>query len=187
MSSDPLEKALALTADLAPRVVKACSEQQLTLASAESLTAGLVASSIATVPGASNVLRGGLIVYATELKTLLAGVDPELLRRQGAVDPEVAAQLARGAAVKCQADIGIGLTGVAGPDPQDGHPVGEVFVSWYLSGVASEKEDLTGQSVTKQMNIPNLPAEGDPAWIRAIVRQSAVNFALRGVLDCLDS
>ena len=110
MSTDPLEKALAQTADLAPRVVKACSEQQLTLASAESLTAGLVAASIATVPGASNVLRGGLIVYATELKSLLAGVDPELLRRQGAVDPEVAAQLARGAAVKCRADIGIGLT-----------------------------------------------------------------------------
>lgn len=99
-----------------------------TVATAESLTAGLVAATIAEIPGASAVLRGGLVVYATDLKATLAGVEAGILDRHGAVAPETAAQLAAGAASRCGADIGIGLTGVAGPDPQEGKPVGTVFV-----------------------------------------------------------
>lgn len=116
------------TAAAASELVTLCREAGLTLATAESLTAGLLAGTVADVPGASNVLRGGLVVYATDLKHSLAGVDAALLDRQGPVDPTVAGQLARGAAQRCGADIGVGVTGVAGPDSQDGHPVGEVWL-----------------------------------------------------------
>lgn len=109
--------------------LKACGE---TVATAESLTAGLVAAEITTVPGASAVLRGGLVVYATDLKASLAGVDAALLAEHGAVHPEVARQLAEGARARCGATWGLGLTGVAGPDPQDGVAAGTVHIG--LSG-----------------------------------------------------
>ena len=105
-----------------------------TVAAAESLTAGLLAAVLAEIPGVSATLRGGIVCYATDLKSTLVGVDPDLLARRGAVDPEVARQLARGVRIRCSADIGIGLTGVAGPDPQDGIPPGTVFVAADLRG-----------------------------------------------------
>ncbi|MDN6405831.1 CinA family protein, partial [Corynebacterium sp.] len=118
-----------MTATVAREFVAAAEERGLTVATAESLTAGRIAATIADVPGASAVLRGGLIVYATDLKGTLAGVDADLLDRVGPVHPEAAAQLARGAARVCGADLGVGVTGVAGPDAQDGHPVGEVYLA----------------------------------------------------------
>ena len=99
-----------------------------TVATAESLTAGLVCATLTEVPGSSAVVRGGLIVYATELKAVLAGVDRGLLAEHGAVHPEVAAQLAEGARDRCGADWGLGLTGVAGPEPQDGVAPGTVHI-----------------------------------------------------------
>ncbi|NIJ12815.1 nicotinamide-nucleotide amidase [Saccharomonospora amisosensis] len=109
-----------------------------TVATAESLTAGLVCATLTEVPGASAAVRGGLIVYATELKHTLAGVDADLLAEHGAVHPEVAAQLAEGARLRCGADWGLGLTGVAGPDPQDGVEPGTVHLA-----VAGEVEGET--------------------------------------------
>jgi nicotinamide-nucleotide amidase len=103
-------------------------ERKQTVATAESLTAGLVCVTLTAVPGASTVVRGGLVVYATELKTSLAGVDARLLAQHGAVHPEVAAQLAEGARERCGAYWGLGLTGVAGPDPQDGVAPGTVHI-----------------------------------------------------------
>lgn len=100
-----------------------------TVAIAESLTAGLALAVLTEVPGASAVIRGGLVVYATDLKHTLARVDSELLECVGPVDPEVAIALATGARTRCGATIGLGLTGVAGPEPQDGVPVGTVFVA----------------------------------------------------------
>ena len=100
-----------------------------TVATAESLTAGMVAAELTSVPGSSAVLRGGLIVYATELKAKLAGVDPGLLTEHGPVHPDVAAQLAEGARERCGATWGLGLTGVAGPDPQGGVAPGTVYVA----------------------------------------------------------
>jgi nicotinamide-nucleotide amidase len=113
-------------------VVRALKARGETVATAESLTAGLVAAEITTVPGASAVLRGGLVVYATDLKATLAGVDAALLAAHGAVHPEVARQLAEGARTRCGATWGLGLTGVAGPDPQDGVDAGTVHIG--LSG-----------------------------------------------------
>ncbi|HEX6499514.1 MAG TPA: nicotinamide-nucleotide amidohydrolase family protein [Micromonosporaceae bacterium] len=100
-----------------------------TLAVAESLTGGRLAATIVDVPGASRVFRGGLVVYASDLKSSLAGVPADLLAARGAVDPDVAIALAVGARRVCGADWGVGTTGVAGPDPQDGAPVGTVYVA----------------------------------------------------------
>jgi nicotinamide-nucleotide amidase len=101
-----------------------------TLATAESLTAGMLCVVLTDVPGASSVVRGGLVVYATDLKNRLAGVDATLLAEHGAVHPQVAEMLADGARRQCVADWGIGLTGVAGPDPQDGVPPGTVYLGF---------------------------------------------------------
>jgi nicotinamide-nucleotide amidase len=98
------------------------------------LTGGLVCAVLTAVPGSSAVIRGGLVVYATELKANLASVDPALLAKHGAVHPEVAVQLARGARQQCGATIGIGLTGVAGPQPQDGAVPGTVYLALTRQG-----------------------------------------------------
>jgi nicotinamide-nucleotide amidase len=108
-----------------------------TLAVAESLTGGLLAATVVSVPGASAVFRGGLVVYATDLKATLAGVPPELLAERGPVDPDVAEALAEGARRRCGADWGLATTGVAGPDPVDGHPVGEVWIALAGPGTAT--------------------------------------------------
>jgi nicotinamide-nucleotide amidase len=122
LDSDPLENevARALVADLTVR--------GQTVATAESLTAGLVAATLAGVPGASAVLRGGLITYTVETKIALAGVAPELLADVGPVAEPTARAMAVGAQQRCGATWGVGLTGVAGPEPHGGHPVGTVFV-----------------------------------------------------------
>nr|WP_280195039.1 CinA family protein [Nocardia farcinica] len=113
-------------------LVRALRAAGQTVATAESLTAGLLSATLAGVPGASAVLRGGLVVYATDLKHTLAGVSAELLATEGPVAASTAEQLAVGARARCGSDWGVGLTGVAGPDTQGGHPVGTVFLG--LSG-----------------------------------------------------
>ncbi|MDQ7907371.1 CinA family protein [Phytohabitans sp. ZYX-F-186] len=114
---------------VAAGVVHALVERKETLATVESLTGGLIAATIVEVAGASAVFRGGLVVYATELKATLAGVPRDLLDARGAVDPEVAVALAEGGRARCGADWGLSTTGVAGPEPQDGQPVGLVYVA----------------------------------------------------------
>lgn len=130
-----------------------------TVATAESLTAGLLAVTLTDVPGASDVVRGGVIVYATDLKAELAGVDPALLAAGGAVQPKVAEQLAVGARDRCGASWGVGLTGVAGPDPQDGAAPGTVHLGF---------AGATGTTVLSTR------LDGD----RAAVRTAAVRVAL---------
>jgi len=99
-----------------------------TVATCESLTGGLIGAEITSIPGASRVYRGGLNTYATELKHLLAGVDPAVLRTEGPVAESTVRQMAVGARQRCGADWGIGVTGVAGPDLQGGHSAGTVWV-----------------------------------------------------------
>ncbi|MDN5382295.1 MULTISPECIES: CinA family protein [Streptomyces] len=113
----------------AAEVVRLLTVRGETVAVAESLTGGLVAAEITSVPGASKVFRGSVTAYATELKHRLLGVDAALLAERGAVDPQVAAQMAAGVRKALGADWGVATTGVAGPDPQDGQPVGTVFVA----------------------------------------------------------
>ena len=99
-----------------------------TLATAESLTGGLIGQLLTAVPGASSGYVGGVISYATRLKETLAGVPAATLRALGPVAERTAAAMAVGVADRCGADWGLAVTGVAGPDPQEGHPVGQVFV-----------------------------------------------------------
>ncbi|MFJ6635358.1 CinA family protein [Streptomyces sp. NPDC091376] len=110
-------------------VLALLAERGETLAVAESLTGGLVAAELTSVPGASKSFRGSVTAYATALKRDLLGVDEALLAECGAVHPDVAAQMAAGARARMAAGWGIATTGVAGPEPQDGQPVGTVFVA----------------------------------------------------------
>ena len=136
-------------------------ERRETVATAESLTGGEVASTIVEIPGVSAVYRGGLVVYATDLKHSLAGVPRALLDERGAVDPDVAAALAAGARQRCSADWGLATTGVAGPDSQDGKPPGLVFVA--VAGppgtvverleLAGNRADVRTASVTSVLNL----------------------------------
>ncbi|MFC8503293.1 CinA family protein [Pedococcus sp. NPDC057267] len=116
-------------AALATQVVAALRAAGLTVGTAESLTGGLVCGALTDVPGASATVRGAVVAYATELKAAVLGVDAALLARGGAVQPEVAEQMARGVRTVLGVDVGVATTGVAGPDPQDGQPVGTVFVA----------------------------------------------------------
>lgn len=157
-ASDPLAgvtRAADLVAELTAR--------GQTVATAESLTAGLLSATIAGVPGASAVLRGGLIVYATDLKVTLAGADAELLAVDGPVAESTAAALAEGAVARCGATWGLGLTGVAGPDSQDGHPPGTVFLG------------ISGPDGTR-VSCPDV--RGD----RWSIRAGAVDAAVSGLL-----
>lgn len=165
VGADPVTDPLAL----ARGVLGMLAEFGQTLATAESLTGGLVASTLVSVPGASAVFRGGLVVYATELKARLAGVSEALLDAVGPVHPDVAVALAVGARRNCSATWGLGTTGVAGPDSQDGHPVGTVYV-----GVAGPR----GRSAVRHLTLA-----GDRAQIRA----ATVLHALRLLGDQLST
>src|ERR1700729_1405334 len=100
-----------------------------TVAVAESLTGGLVAAALTDVPGASVAFRGGVVAYASELKAALLGVDAMMLRRHGAVYPPVAAAMAQGVRARLGATYGVATTGVAGPEPSDGQPVGTAHIA----------------------------------------------------------
>lgn len=117
------------TTGSAAEVVALAARLGLTVATAESLTAGMVASALADVPGASSVLQGGIVAYQVSVKQNILGVDAELLATAGAVDPGVAVAMAEGARRILAADIGVSTTGVAGPSAHEGKPVGTVFTA----------------------------------------------------------
>jgi nicotinamide-nucleotide amidase len=129
----------------AAEVVHALVEQGLSVGTAESLTGGLVCAALTSVPGASAVVRGGVVAYAGEVKASVLGVDRDLLDREGAVSAQVASALAEGVRRLLGCAVGVSTTGVAGPDPADGRPVGTVFVAasgpW---GILVEQHALTG-------------------------------------------
>lgn len=116
--------------ELAGRVVAAALAAGKSLATAESLTAGMIAATLAEVPGASAVLQGGVVSYANSVKSAVLGVDEQLLKERGSVDGDVARQMAEGARRACGADLAVSATGVAGPDAHDGKDVGTVFLGY---------------------------------------------------------
>jgi nicotinamide-nucleotide amidase len=150
--------------DAAAELVAALTRRGLTIAVAESLTGGLLAAELVRIPGASAVLCGGVVAYQTPLKHSLLGVDANLLAEHGAVHPEVARQMATGVRTALAvdgrpADIGVATTGVAGPQNQDGQPVGTVYL-----GVAF---GATVQAITLRLG-------GDRDQIRAQTVHRAV-------------
>ncbi|XAO47537.1 CinA family protein [Glutamicibacter ectropisis] len=124
----------------APAVIAEAIAQGVQLATAESLTAGMVAARLAEVSGASAVLRGGVVSYSSDVKRELLKVDADLLETHGSVDPEVARQMALGALQACGADLAVSATGVAGPEAHDGKSVGTVFIGWARGEESGSKE-----------------------------------------------
>jgi nicotinamide-nucleotide amidase len=117
-----------------------------TIATAESCTGGLLAGRLTDLPGSSDYVRGGVVVYSDEAKVSSAGVDPEMIKQHGAVSEEVARALAEGARSRLGADVGVGVTGVAGPGGgSEAKPVGLVWLS--VAGA-------DGASLTRSMNVP---------------------------------
>ena len=151
---------------LAQQVVEQCVERQLTVATAESLTGGLVAGALTSVPGASRVVRGAVVAYATDIKASVLGVDATLLATVGAIDERVAVQMAAGVARLLGADLGLACTGVAGPDPQDGHDPGLVWLA------LSSPEGVKTQA---------LSLTGDRHEIRAATVRHALNLVLSSI------
>lgn len=99
------------------------------VATAESLTGGLVCAALVAVPGASDVVRGGIIAYAADAKVDLLGVPADLIVRYGTVDEHVAASMANAARRRFGSTYGLSTTGVAGPEPSEGKPAGTVHVA----------------------------------------------------------
>jgi nicotinamide-nucleotide amidase len=127
------------------RLVGMLKERGETVATAESLTGGMVGAALTDVPGVSAVYRGGVVVYATDLKAKLAGVPEDLLAAVGPVHPDTAAALATGVRERLEATYGLATTGVAGPDPQAGIQAGTVYVAAAGPGsVQVRKLQLTG-------------------------------------------
>jgi nicotinamide-nucleotide amidase len=125
--------------ELAAEVIRLLVARGETLAVAESLTGGLLAGALTAIPGASAVFRGAVVAYATDLKSSLLGVPAQLLDRYGAVHPEVAAAMAEGVCCRLAAAAGAATTGVAGPDPADGQPVGTVHIAVSVAGATTTR------------------------------------------------
>ena len=109
-------------------------ERGLSFATAESCTGGEIAKRFTDIPGASSVFLGGAVVYTNEAKAKILGLDPQMIEEKGAVSREVALALAEHVRTLTGADIGIGVTGLAGPDGDGVHDVGTVFVSMAVEG-----------------------------------------------------
>ncbi len=149
-------------------VVKLLSERQLTISAAESLTAGMLMSELVSVPGASKVLLGGFVTYATAFKTKLLGVPAELIASAGVVSEATAMAMAKECRRQTGTDLALGLTGVAGPAELDGQAVGTVWI-----GLASS----TGQVARLY--------QFDASLTREQIRQAAVAAALQMVRELL--
>jgi PncC family amidohydrolase len=153
---------------IAARVHAELQERGHTVASAESLTGGRLAAALTAVPGASKSYLGGVVAYATSVKESVLGVPAALVERYGVISAECALAMARGAAAVTGATWGIGTTGVAGPDSQDGHPPGTVHVG------------LVGPGVSRALA---LELVGD----RAAIQERTCEEALSALQDMLSS
>jgi nicotinamide-nucleotide amidase len=147
-------------------------ESSLTIATAESCTAGLMAARLTERPGSSEYVKGGIVAYSNDVKITQAGVPPELIERHGAVSQEVAEALADGARERLGADLGIGITGIAGPGggtPEK--PVGLVWIS-----VATPAREGAAERLTRSVQLPGG---------RADVRDRATTVAMHLVRRAL--
>ena len=137
----------------AQALIRGLQAQGLTVATCESLTGGMICAALVDVPGASRVVRGGLITYQTDTKSLLAGVDAGLIETHGVVSAEVARAMASGARDALHADIAVSATGMASPGEIGDPPAGTVFVGLAsATGVQAVELHLTGdrQAVRQQ-------------------------------------
>ena len=151
------------------RLLESLAARGETLATAESLTGGMLAERLTDVPGASRVFVGGVVSYATRLKVELLGVPARVVEAYGVVSRECACEMAKGARDRLGATWGVATTGVAGPDLQDGLPAGTVWVAVALPGGAAEARLLS--------------LSGDRAGIRAAACDGALALLADQVPD----
>ncbi|HEY2522910.1 MAG TPA: CinA family protein [Streptosporangiaceae bacterium] len=150
-------------ATLAVQVITMLRAAGQTVAAAESLTGGLVAAALTSVPGASLAVRGGVVSYATDLKASLLGVPRAMLDEHGPVFPGVASAMANGVRQRLAATFGVATTGVAGPDPADGQPVGTVHIA------VSAQDDTV---------VRTLALDGDRDLIRSLTVERSLALLL---------
>lgn len=156
--------------DLQKLVLEALNSRRLTAATAESCTGGLVAAALTDRGGSSAVFKGGVVSYWTEVKRDVLGVSRETLERWGAVSPQTAEEMAQRTRALMSSDLGVSVTGVAGPDRDErGNPVGCVYVA------------LSDGEQTIVRRVPN------PGTERGEIRRNAVEYALQMILEyCSD-
>jgi len=147
------------------------AERGWTLATAESVTGGLIAARITDVPGASATFRGGVVAYATDAKPTTLGVDEELIEMHGVVSGPVARAMARGARAALDADVGLATTGVAGPTELDRVPVGTIVVA--VSGPLGDAD--------REVRLP-----GERHTIRRLATTTALNLLRLYLIEALD-
>ena len=148
---------------LAAQVISMLRAAGRTVAAAESLTGGLVVAALTSVPGASVAVRGGVVSYAIDLKASLLGVPQAMLDKHGAVYPGVASAMANGVRQRLGATFGVATTGVAGPDPADGQPVGTVHIA------VSAQDDTV---------VRTLALDGDRDLIRSLTVERSLALLL---------
>jgi nicotinamide-nucleotide amidase len=157
-----------ITLGLAREAIERLTALGQTVAVAESLTGGLVAAALTSVPGSSAAVRGGIVAYATPLKAALLGVPGDLLAARGPVDPDVAAAMAAGVRDRLGASYGLATTGIAGPGPADGHPQGMVFVAF----------DGPARRGGEGLDLP-----GDRAAVRAATVEAVLSLLVRALRE----
>jgi PncC family amidohydrolase len=150
---------------VAADVIALAHARMVTVATAESLTGGGVAAVLTGIAGASSVVRGGVVAYASDLKVALLGVSPSIVGDYGVVSAECAKAMAEGVRERLDATYGIATTGVAGPGEQEGKPVGRVFVAVAGGSGPAEVEELS--------------LSGDRDQIRDATVTHALEFILR--------
>lgn len=162
-----------MPAGLAERVVTQLADNDFTVVTAESLTAGLVVARLAEVSGASSCLLGGFVTYATDQKTRVLGVPREVIATYTVVSGEVALAMAEGALRATGAELAVATTGAAGPAELDGHSPGTVYVALATADGASLVRGCVGASRLRGG--------------RAEVREATVDVALRLIEDVLSN
>ena len=167
---------MAATGELADMLVRS----GISVATAESLTGGALAAELVRVPGISTIYNGGVVAYSYDVKSNLLGVERDLLLTRGAVNDEVALQMARGVREACRvedvpADVGVATTGVAGPEPSDGEPAGIVYV-----GLAT----LWGERAFR-LDFTSLVRADDPVGSRQRIRFATVEAAIYQLTEYL--
>lgn len=158
--------------ELATRTIKTMTDRSLSLATAESLTGGLLGATLTSVPGASACFLGSITAYATRMKTALLGVPKDIIATHTVVSDYVAVAMADGLQGRTDADWVIAVTGVAGPDAQDGHAPGEVWICVQGPRVASFPQF----SQVERFQFP-----GDREAVRVATVDAALQMLLRVV------
>lgn len=154
---------------LATKVVGLLKEQQLKITGAESLTGGLFQSTVCSVPGASEIFDGGFVTYAATAKASLLGIPSSLIEKYGVVSSETAQAMAEHSKEKLGSNIGIGFTGVAGPDSLEGQPAGTVWIGLAIDG---------HKTITKQLHLAGYLG-------RQEIRLLSVQYGLQMILQSL--